>query len=97
MTKQFNRRVPLLAAAVGVQGASRTRCDRLYSLRSDEAHGRETWLLSGRPEVPDKVYDEREVAMIANLALFKTCSGPRYDERSKDDAFRAHFDDAASV
>ena len=96
-TKQFNRRVPALALELGVAGLSRTKAERLYELRSDEAHGREIQLFTSRPETPPEVHDQRQQAAIADVALLQDTLRRAVRRAIEDADFRARFADEESV
>lgn len=107
-TKQFNRRVPALATELGVEGMSRTKADRLYQLRSDEAHGREIQMFTSRPapasdgaattvEITPEVRDQRQQSVIADVALLQDTLRRAVRRAIEDADFRARFADEDSV
>jgi hypothetical protein len=107
-TKQFNSRVTALAAELGVEGLSRTKANRLYQLRSDEAHGREIQLFTSRPapasdgaatavEMTPEVRDQRQQAVIADVALLQDTLRRAVRRAIEDDEFRARFDSEDTV
>jgi len=107
-TKQFISRVRALAAELGVEGMSGTKANRLYELRSDEAHGREIQLFTSRPapagdgaatavEMTTEVRGQREQAVIADVALLQETLRRAARRAIEDDEFRARFDSEETV
>jgi hypothetical protein len=96
-TKQFHVRVRALATELGVEGLSRTKVERLYDLRSEEAHGREITLFATRPDAPPEARDGRQAAVIADVALLQDTLRRAVRRAIEDDEFRARFDSEDTV
>jgi hypothetical protein len=87
-TRQFNTRVPAIAQALGIQGVDKVFCDKMYTARSQAAHGGLVDLLRS---------SAAQRANIEKVALLQKVLRDTVRKAIEDSNFRGFFQDKASV
>jgi hypothetical protein len=101
VSKQFRKRLPLLAEEVGVEGIDERFADDLYTARSEAAHGAEVSMFKVKPERtaddgPEQPHADREASEaeaddVAPLAMAQDLLRASTRKAIQDSDFRAVF------
>lgn len=97
VTKQITRRMPALAADLGVAGVSRNFARKMYGDRSSPAHGQELALPPATRTTQATRVSDLDAAYVAKVALVQDLLRAATRRGIEDPAFAAHFADVAST